>query len=137
MNNARIHAEGDAELNATLQGYFEGLYTGDVGLLTRVFHPAAVLSGFVADASATKIEGKVWVRRLEEYLPVVAKRASPKQLGESFGFAVLSVERDGPIATAKVKCPMLGKIYIDHLALVLEEGRWRIMHKMYVQVVAG
>lgn len=125
-----------APLHATLQRYFVGLYTGDANLLSEVFHPSARLSGVVADESGRRLRAEVWSRGLGEYLPVVAGRASPKTLGEEFEFEVLSIDRDGPIATAKVRCPMLGKVYIDHLALVLEGGAWRIIHKMYVQVLA-
>lgn len=133
MITAAEQTVADAHVNALLRDYFDGLYRGDVNLLTRVFHPQAQLFGFGAGSPGTQgLPDAPLVRDLPTYLAVVAARRSPQDLGESFAFRVLSLEVTGPLAHAKVCCPMLGNVYLDHLTCVCADGRWQISHKAYV-----
>jgi hypothetical protein len=129
-----------AHVQALMRDYFDGLYRGDVHLLGRVFHPQAQLFGFGPGSphspAAQDQLGEPLVRDLPTYLAVVAARRSPHDLGESFAFRVLSLEVTGPLAHAKVCCPMLGNVYLDHLTCAMCKGRWQITHKAYVHAPA-
>ncbi|WP_374337884.1 nuclear transport factor 2 family protein [Leeia sp.] len=109
-----------------LQTYFEGLFTGDVSRLREVFHPQAMLFG--------EVKGTPYLRKLDEYLDAVGKRQSPQSLGEPFAMAVLAIDVQGPVAMARVSCPMLGFRYIDFLSLTQQNGHWQIASKTFTHV---
>lgn len=111
-----------ASITAILQGYFDGLYHGDVPKLQALFHPDAWL----------KAPG---VRRsLVRWLTDVATRSTPAQLKQAFDFKVLSIDVVQDQAMAKIHCPLFDFNYIDFLGLLKEEGQWRIVTKMYTDL---
>lgn len=111
-----------------LQAYFDGLFTGDVNGLRGVFHPRAALFG--------EIKGAPYHKTLDDYLDAVGKRQSPRALGESFRMRVLAIDVQGPVANARVSCPMLGFDYVDFLNLVRLDGQWRIANKTFTHVAS-
>lgn len=111
-----------AAIEAILQGYFDGLYHGDVTKLTSIFHPDAWL----------KAPG---IRRsLTQWLANVATRATPASLNKPFEFEILSIDVVQDQAMAKIHCPLFDFNYIDFLGLLKEEGKWQIVTKMYTDV---
>ncbi|MEO8672354.1 MAG: nuclear transport factor 2 family protein [Tahibacter sp.] len=126
MNTSVSHVPG--EIRDVLQTYFDGLHRGDVDALRRVFHPHAALFG--------EIRGQPYQKSLSDYLQIVAARASPQALGETFRMAILSVDVVGSIACAKVHCPMLGQNYIDFLSLVRSDDRWVVVNKTFTHIDA-
>ncbi|MFP5391846.1 MAG: nuclear transport factor 2 family protein [Gammaproteobacteria bacterium] len=111
------------DIETLLEAYGDGLYRGDVDLLAQVFHPQAMLYG--------EVRGEPVCRPLGPYLERVAARRSPAQLGEAYGFEVLSIEVTGEIALARMRCRMLGFDYLDYLSLVRRDGAWAIASKTY------
>ena len=109
-------------IEAILQGYFDGLYHGDVTKLTSIFHPDAWL----------KSPG---VRRsLSQWLANVATRETPAELNKPFKFKILSIDVVQDQAMAKIHCPLFDFNYIDFLGLLKEEGKWKIVTKMYTDI---
>lgn len=109
-------------IEAILQGYFDGLYHGDVTKLTSIFHSDAWL----------KAPG---VRRsLSQWLANVATRTTPAKLNKPFAFKVLSIDVVQDQAMAKIHCPLFDFNYIDFLGLLKENGKWKIVTKMYTDV---
>ncbi|KSV95670.1 MULTISPECIES: nuclear transport factor 2 family protein [Sinorhizobium/Ensifer group] len=107
-----------------LQGYFDGLYRSDTGLLRQVFHPKALY--------ATATDGSLFELDMERYFPVVDKRPSPASRGEVRADRILSIEFAGPVAAlAKVQCAIGEKAFTDLLSLVFVEGRWQIIAKVF------
>jgi hypothetical protein len=117
------------EILQLLQNYFEGVFTGDVKRLREVFHPQAMLFG--------EVKGAPYLRGLDEYLEVVAKRQSPQSLGETLAMQVMAIDVQGPVAVARASCPMLGYHYIDFLSLTRQNGRWQIANKTFTHVPAA
>ena len=118
---------GDHEaVLAAVDAYCRGIYRGDVALLRSVFHPKAALFA--------EVRGQPYYRPLEEYLAVVANRQSPEALGEAFRMRPVAVEVTHEIAFAKVYCPMFEYHYTDYLSFVREDGRWRIVNKLFTDV---
>lgn len=111
---------------AVLDEYFAGIYSGDVERLRSAFHPSAVLWG--------EIKGAPYHKALEDYLDAVRNRTSPRELGESFGMEPISIEVQGNMALAKVRCPMLGYNYVDFLSLLHQNGKWAIAAKVFTHV---
>lgn len=113
-----------AEIEAALQLYFDGLYEGDVDKLARVFHPSAVLS------SAT--DGSLAQMTCAEYLDLVRSRPSPKSRNAPRVDKVLSIDTSGPnAAVAKVECAVHPRYFTDFNTFAKVDGTWRIVSKIY------
>ncbi|MGE0503421.1 MAG: nuclear transport factor 2 family protein [Rhizobiaceae bacterium] len=113
-----------AEVVDTVATYFDGLYNCDVAALAQVFHPGSHL------ASVT--EGPLLQMDLPSYLAVVAKRESPASRKEVRSDRIVSIEFAGPTtAFARVKCSIGPKLFTDLLSLILVDGRWQIISKVY------
>ena len=105
--------------------YCEGLYLGDAKLLEDIFHQDAWL----------KLPGKR--RSLSTWLEDVRQRQTPKDLGQAYDFKILSVDLVQDQAMVKLECPLFDFHYIDFLGLLKEEGQWRIVNKMYTDIVSN
>ena len=113
-----------AEIIGVLGDYFDGLYLGDTGILSRVFHPRAIY--------ATAAGGRLLTLGMDDYLPVVAGRPAPAGRGEPRQDRILSIEFAGPVtALAKVECAIQPRRFIDFLTLVRVDGRWQIIAKVF------
>jgi len=108
-----------AAVLAIVEGYFRGLHTGDAQGLRELFAPDAYL----------KAPGLR--RSLDDWLRAVATRPVPQQQGAAYGFKVLSIEVIKDQAMVKAECPLFEHFYVDFLGLLKEDGRWRIVNKMY------
>lgn len=111
-------------INTVLQDYFDGIYGSDTAILRTVFHPEAIY------ACAT---GETLLRlNMEDYFAVVDQRVSPKSLGQARADRVISIEFAGPVtALARVECAIAPKRFTDLLSLVLVDGRWQIISKVF------
>lgn len=116
----------DQSIRQLLSLYFGGLHGGDTDVLRSVFHPGAAL--FAAPG------GERYHKTLDAYLAGVAARPSPQQLGEPFRMSVLSVDVVNNIGVAKVHVPARGLNYFNYLSLLREDGRWRIVNKVFDDV---
>ena len=104
--------------------YYDGLYRCDVPLLAQVFSESALY--------ATTTENGVLTLSMQEYLPRVAARTPPADLGTPYGYEVESIDLAGPnTAMARLRCSLFGNDYIDLLSLVRVEGAWRIQAKVF------
>ena len=109
---------------AVLQDYFDGLYRSDTKILRRVFHPQAIY--------ACASDGTLLALRMEEYFAVVDKRPSPASRGDARTDRILSIDFIGPLtALARVQCSIRPKHFTDSLTLVLVDGRWQIISKVF------
>ncbi|ABM33148.1 nuclear transport factor 2 family protein [Paracidovorax citrulli] len=112
------------DITALLQAYFDGLYHSDAEKLRTVFHPDALY------ACATG--GNLVCMRMDEYLPIVARRPSPASRGDPREDRIVAIEFAGPVtAMARVQCAILPRHFTDLLTLVLLDGRWQVMAKVF------
>tara|TARA_R110002073_G_scaffold74609_6_gene182492 strand:- start:2944 stop:3312 length:369 start_codon:yes stop_codon:yes gene_type:complete len=109
-------------VNAVVQDYFDGLHDGDVAKLRAIFHSDAFL----------KAPGSR--RSLEQWLSDVDNRPVPSQQGRAYEFKLLSIEVIKDQAMVKLECPLFEHRYMDFLGLLKEEGRWKIVTKMYTDL---
>jgi len=107
-----------------LSRYFDGLHHSDTSILKQVFHPDAIY------ACAT--DGSLLRMGMDEYFPVVDARPSPASRGEARTDQIVSIEFAGPVtAIAKVHCSIAPKRFTDLLSLILLDGRWQIIAKVF------
>lgn len=109
-------------VSAIVQDYFDGLHYGDVAKLRSIFHADVFL----------KAPGSR--RSLEQWLSAVASRPVPSQQGRPYEFKLLSIEVIKDQAMVKLECPLFEHRYIDFLGLLKEDGRWKIVNKMYTDL---
>jgi hypothetical protein len=108
----------------TLAEYFDGLYFSDTARLARAFHPDA---RYICATPGDRRQ-----LGMTEYFAVVDQRPSPASRGEVRRDKVLSIEFAGPEAAfAKVACAIGPKRFTDLLTLVLDDGQWRIVSKVF------
>lgn len=110
-------------IEATVQDYFLGMYEGDVERLKRIFHPQCWLFGENPRGShAFPVEG---------FIDQIAGEPIPKAEGEPFDMRLLSLDRSGPVAVAKVAVRYQGRRYTDYLTFQRAYARWRIVGKLF------
>lgn len=124
MTTVAMHT--DPAIAGVIARYFDGVHRGDLAVLREVFHPSAILFG--------DVRGQVSFRTMDSYLEVVAGRQSPAALGQPLRAQLLSVERQGAVASVRARFPLLGFDYLDILSLALIDDRWRIVAKLYTHV---
>lgn len=113
-----------AAVAAVLTDYFDGLYHSDVARLRRVFHPRA---HYVCATS-----GALQCLTMEEYLPIVERRPSPASRVEARTDFIRSIDFAGSTAAvARVRCRIAERHFDDILSLVLVDGRWQIIAKVF------
>lgn len=111
-------------IDAIVNAYFNGVYTGDTASLASLFDTNAQVYGV--------IDGKAYHKPIAAYLDGVASRKSPQALGEPYRMRLLAVDNLGSIATATLHSPMLGFNYYLYLTLRQLDGKWSIVNKTFV-----
>jgi hypothetical protein len=115
---------GVDEAGQVVRRYLDALYDADAELLGRVFHPDALY--ITADGA------DVVTLSMDEYLPVVAWRSSPRSVGQLQDDRVVSVSLAAPnIAVAVVECRLGNVDYTDVLTMLVVGGQWRVASKVF------
>jgi len=112
------------QITDVLSTYFDGLYHSDTSRLARVFHPMAQYV-CVTDGTFLRLA-------MDEYFPIVDKRASPASRNEPRRDRIVSIDFAGPVtAFARVECAIGPKFFTDFLTFVFIDGRWQIVSKVF------
>ena len=116
-----------AEIEMVLRDYFDGFYASDVDKLKEVFHPNCHLMSATGGPLADDDMDTVYAR--------VAGRRPPAAVSQKRLDRVLSIDKAGPeAALAKVQIAIGPKLFTDYLNLLLIDGRWQIISKIYSYV---
>jgi Putative lumazine-binding len=115
------------QIEALVQAYFEGLYTGQVEKMRSAFDPRAVVAG--------EVNGVPYYKTIDEYLAGVASRKSPSEQGEAMNMQLLGVDITSNIATARLHVSMLGFNYYNYFSLIRQQTQWLVIAKTLVNVV--
>ncbi|MEI5637702.1 MULTISPECIES: nuclear transport factor 2 family protein [unclassified Pseudoalteromonas] len=107
------------QVKATVKQYFTGLHYGDTTKLKAIFH------------HDTQLKAPNLRRNMSQWLALVDTRVSPYSKGKPFAYRVLSIDIVHHQAMVKVYCPLFEHHYIDFLGLLKEDGKWKIVSKMY------
>ena len=112
------------EITILLNNYFDTLYYSDLEKFDRVFHPQAVY--------ATADEAPPIIMSMVHYRTVIAKRESPATRNESRHDVVDSIEIAGNnTASARVRCTVGEKSYVDFLTLIHIDREWKVISKVF------
>ena len=110
-------------IEALVQDYFLGMYEGDVERLRRIFHPQCWLFG--------ESRGESHEFPLSGFLDQIASVPVPKAEGEPFDMHLVSIDRTGSVAMAKVEVRYQGRRYTDYLTLQKAAVGWSIVGKAF------
>jgi len=118
----------DAGIHTLLTNYFELMFSQNMELFDRVFHPDSTLYSAQGGAGLS-------IRPCEVYREQMLGRQSPKELGEARLDEVLMVDQISPtLALAKLQLQMFGGVMQDYLNLVYLDDQWWVMAKMWERV---
>lgn len=118
------------EIEAFLSDYFEALYTQDLAIFDRVFHPEATLY--------SRQDGATVIRPVGEYREIVINRASPASREQPRDEKVLLVDLlSDSMALAKVRLRLFDSIMEDHLNMIRTDDGWRIIAKTFTRAGAA
>jgi len=106
---------------AVVEAYVLGSQTRDVGLLKQVFHPDAIMTGWL---------GPDFLNGGPE--PFYGALEA-NEVDDDYGFEIVSVESADKIATAELhETNLLGMSFTNHFHIAqLGDGTWRITSKMF------
>jgi hypothetical protein len=117
-----------AEITATVQTYFDGLYEGDADKLAKVFHPTSSL--------ASEDNGALTQMPREQWLDRVRSRKSAKAEGHPRHDEILQIDQSSPTsAFVKLKCALPPRFFTDYLLLLKVDGRWQVAQKVFTTEV--
>jgi hypothetical protein len=112
------------QLSQLATRYFDGLYEGSIETLDAIFHDRSRLHVI--------LEGKLVEIEFAAYRDIVRGRESPQSLGSRREDNIVAIIQSTPTtAIIIVKLLLVDKSYVDHLALIKDEGRWQILSKTY------
>ena len=120
-------APDDSAVREVLDQYIKSSYEGDVPALKFVFHPAALMAGYLEDT--------LEIGSTEPFYADFTNAPAPKATGEAYSASISFIQIAGRIASAGItERNLLGYNYINHLQLVKIEGKWLIVAKAYETV---
>ena len=114
-----------ASIAATVTLYVEGMVRGDSSALTQAFHPQATSIGH--------FDGGLEWMNVSDFVTVCQKEAIPAASPVP-GWEIESMDVSGDTAIVRVINQMAGLRFRDTLSLVLHEGRWQIVAKVFFQL---
>lgn len=117
----------------TVQGYIDSVANFDTGLVKKVFHPSATISGY-ANLPGAPEEGVFIFENAVDLLVGYMKEAPPvSETSPNYKGRVASVEVMGRLAVAVVLEESLeGRDFINHFQLQKVDGKWVITSKVLV-----
>ncbi len=113
-----------ADIERTVNLYFDGLYEGDADKLASVFHETSALT--------YEQNGELVVLTRDNWLKGVRDRASAKSQNLARADKILLIDQSGPnSAMVKVNCQIPPRYFTDYLNLLKIDGRWLVVQKIF------
>lgn len=108
-------------VRAVVESYVKGSRDGDVALLRSIFHPCAVMVGYLG--------GNLTAGSPEPFFEHVA-RSGPA--GDGYRAEITDIQVDGRTACATLaEHGFAGLDFIDRFHLIEDGGTWRIVSKLF------
>jgi hypothetical protein len=117
-----------ATVRAVMERYVEAVYKADVDTLRALFHPAAVMSGYLGD---TLLAGSP-----EPFLLDVGGRPSMESAGAPYTSQILDIHASSRTAGLRVEETGFFGAYsfVNYFHLLNVEGEWKIVAKTFESV---
>ncbi len=113
----------EAAVRAVVQQYIDGTFEGDADKLAAVFHPQAVMTGYLGP--------DLLCGAVAPFLDAVRGNPAPRDTG-GYTAAITQVEVAGQVATATLsETGLMGTDFVDYFHLVCIDGAWSIVAKTF------
>tara|TARA_R110002049_G_scaffold14303_1_gene60606 strand:- start:575 stop:946 length:372 start_codon:yes stop_codon:yes gene_type:complete len=122
-----MYQDNIKEIENLINKYFEGIFYGNTSTLETCFSFNANICG--------DINSSEYFKSVNEYIKTVKDRKSPNDLDETIKMSIIGIDILGKIAMVKLHVPMLGFNYYDYLSLFKINGEWKIVNKLFTNVV--
>lgn len=122
-----MYQDNIKEIESLISKYFEGIFYGNTSSLETCFSINAIIYG--------DINSREYFKNVKEYFETVKIRKSPNDLGETLKMSIIGIDILGKIAMVKLHVPMLGFNYYDYLSLFKINGEWKIVNKLFTNVI--
>jgi hypothetical protein len=108
-----------------VQRYIDGSYSGSVDTLRKVFHPNALMAGY--------LQGQLVIGTPEPFFADIEKHPSMAGSGAPYKAEIKSVAVAGQIASViLVETGFFGVMsFTDYFHLLKEHGEWKIISKTF------
>ncbi|MEM1091103.1 MAG: nuclear transport factor 2 family protein [Pseudomonadota bacterium] len=118
-------SDDTAAARAVIERYIEGTRSGDVSVLKSVFHPAAIMVGYLGPDLLTGGPEPFYQ----------AMEANPPSAETRYEAAITHLRVDGTVATATLEEKgVLGMNFVNHFLLIKDCEDWAINAKNFVVV---
>lgn len=115
----------DEAIRAVIRKYYEGARDGNLALVQSVFHPKALMSGY--------LQGQLLVGTPEPFFEAVRTAPAPAKSGEPYRFEIVRLDLAGPIAAVTIEeGPYLGMQFTEFMHLIEADDRWQIVSKTFM-----
>jgi hypothetical protein len=117
--------DGPGAVRTVMERYVEAVYTADVDALRELFHPQAVMTGYLGD--------DLLIGTPEPFFLDLAGRPSMAESGHAYEATISGVEVMGRAATAAlVEHGFFGAFsFVNFYHLLLIDGEWKIFSKNF------
>ncbi len=120
-------SDDTAAARAVVERYIEGTRSGDVAVLKSVFHPAAIMVGYLGPDLLTGGPGPFY-EAMQANPPSVEAQAQ-------YEADITHLRVDGTIATATLEEKgVLGMNFVNHFLLIKDGEDWSINAKNFVVI---
>ncbi len=112
-------------VRSVLQAYSDATYRGDVDLLKSLFHPKAVMNGF--------LNGQIGLGGPEPFFDQLAANPSMESAGAPYRAEITDIAVTDAIASGAVhETGFAGTMaFTNYFHLIKQDGRWLIVSKTY------
>jgi hypothetical protein len=120
--------DGAAEARAVMERYVDAVYKADVETLRSLFHPAAVMSGYLGD---TLLAGSP-----EPFLADVVGRPSMESTGAPYKAHMMDVHASSLTASLRLEETGFFGVanFVNYFHLLKVDGEWKIVSKTFQSV---
>lgn len=112
-----------AAIHRIVQLYFEGMHQGDAAKLREAFHPTARIQGVRGEEQRAL--------SCDQFADYVGGVGSRPAAGEPYDMHIVSIDRAGRAAIAKVAILWNERRYTDYLAMIKRDDGWSISEKTF------
>ena len=111
---------------AVIQEYVDACTVGSVDRLQAIFHPEALMSGF--------LQGEYYMGSPKPFFDAVQNSPAPDNNGDEYQGKITNVEIAGNTASVTLKeAGFMGTNFTDYFHLVLVDDDWKIVSKTFQQ----
>ena len=121
MNERNVELQA---ITSTINFYIDGLYSGNIEILRKAFHPQAMMYGVNGNA--------VTIVEIEGLYAFVSANNPPSKTGELHQCFITSIQHDGNAAAVEmIEESSYGNDYTNYFQLLKIDGKWLIVSKAY------